>query len=212
MTALGTIGFGVGGGALGDSIQKGNILGGMTGLNSNSKKMTSNQQKADNCANYARSAKLGGDINKKSLSDYADQAVMFATSLGVNQDTANAVTNAKNALGSDCNNTNKQKCTDYDNALDRLATACALKKGELSEDEGSDKNSWIGGAVGSVVGSVAGGILVNKLVGDIQKSSLDSAQKAAYEEWMNNVGRHINCYVGGDEAGEYGDIITTSIE
>ena len=212
LTALGTIGFGVGGGALGDSIQKGNILGGMTGLNSNSKKMNSNQQKADKCANYARSAKLGGDINKKSLSDYADQAVIFAESLRVNQDTVNAVRNAKNALDSDCKGNNKQKCTDYDNALNSLATACALKKGELSEDEGSDKNSWIGGAVGSVVGSVAGGILINKLVGDIQKSSLDSAQKAAYEEWMNNVGRHINCYVGGDEAGEYGDIITTSIE
>ena len=212
LTALGTIGFGVGGGALGDSIQKGNILGGLTGLNSNSKKMTSDQQKAANCANYALLAKLNGDISNRA-SVYANQAITYATSLGVGKGITDAVTTAKAVLGSDCKGAEAKKvCNDYDAALDNLASACTLKKDDLSKDEGSDKNSWIGGAVGSVVGSVAGGILVNKLVGDIQKSSLDAAQKAAYEEWMNNVGRHINCYVGGDEAGEYGDIITTSIE
>ena len=51
-----------------------------------------------------------------------------------------------------------------------------------------------------------------KATKDIQQSELDAEQKAAYTEWMNNVGRHISCFIGGDEAGSYGDTITTSLE
>jgi hypothetical protein len=62
------------------------------------------------------------------------------------------------------------------------------------------------------VTTIAGGVLAYKATRDIQQSSLDSEQRAAYEEFMNTIGNHISCYIGGDEAGSYGDIITTSIE
>ena len=28
---------------------------------------------------------------------------------------------------------------------------------------------------------------------------------------MNNVGKHIKCYIGTEEAGEYGDILSVSV-
>jgi len=66
--------------------------------------------------------------------------------------------------------------------------------------------------VTTVVSAAVGGATVWKATRDIQDANLTAAEKAAYDEWMNNVGRHITCYIGGDEAGSYGDVITTSLE
>ena len=67
-------------------------------------------------------------------------------------------------------------------------------------------------AVGAGVGAIAGGVLAYEATKSIQNSKLDSVEKAAYDEWMNEVGNHIRCFVGGDEVGMYGDIISTSME
>ena len=67
----------------------------------------------------------------------------------------------------------------------------------------------LGGAVAS---GVVGTLIVNKLTRDIQDTNLDSAEKAAYNEWMDSIGKHIRCYIGADEVGMYGDIISTSME
>ena len=67
-------------------------------------------------------------------------------------------------------------------------------------------------AVGATVSAIAGGLIVNKMTRDIQESNLDKAQKEAYDEWMNEIGSHIQCYIGGDEVGSYGDVISTSLE
>ena len=74
------------------------------------------------------------------------------------------------------------------------------------------KQRMLGTAIGAGVGATAGGLLVYKATYDIQKANLDAEQKAAIEEWMNDVGRHITCYIGSDEAGNYGDMISTSLE
>ena len=65
---------------------------------------------------------------------------------------------------------------------------------------------------GAAVVGTAGTLIVNRLTKDIQDANLDADKKKAYNEWMDNVGKHIHCYIGGDEAGQYGDIITTSME
>lgn len=67
-------------------------------------------------------------------------------------------------------------------------------------------------AAGTVVGGVAGGVLAYQAVRNIQDAKLDSVQQAAYDEFMSEVGRHIVCYIGGDEVGSYNDIISTSLE
>ena len=67
-------------------------------------------------------------------------------------------------------------------------------------------------ALGTVVLGTAGGLLVNKATRDIQQSNLDAAEKAAYEEFMNKVGSHIKCYIGAEEAGQYGDILSITLQ
>ena len=93
------------------------------------------------------------------------------------------------------------------NALGVLKTAC-----ENTDSSSEAKNQWLAPTLGAVVTGVAGGLLVNKATRDIQASNLSAAEKAAYEEWMNNVGKHIKCYIGTDEAGQYGDILSVSME
>ena len=209
LTALGTIGFGLGGGALGNSIQSGKALGSLTGLNSNKK--INNETIIENCEDRAKTAMASG-LSKDAQIAAANDAIVYASRLEINTDAAsNKVAILQKAADGTATTA---ASADLSTAMRDLSIACNSKRDASSkkDDDKKNSNTLLGTSIGTVVGSVAGGILINKMVGDIQKSSLDAAQKAAYDEWMNNVGRHVSCYVGGDEAGEYGDIITTSIE
>ena len=94
-------------------------------------------------------------------------------------------------------------------ALDDLQVALNAVDGE--EKEKKDLTP-VWSALGTVVLGTAGGLLVNKATRDIQQSNLDAAEKAAYEEFMNKVGSHIKCYIGADEAGQYGDILSITLQ
>ena len=94
-------------------------------------------------------------------------------------------------------------------ALDDLQVALNAVDGE--EKEKKDLTP-VWSALGTVVLGTAGGLLVNKATRDIQQSNLDAAEKAAYEEFMNKVGSHIKCYIGAEEAGQYGDILSITLQ
>lgn len=82
------------------------------------------------------------------------------------------------------------------------------------DDKGASaqKTKSISTAIGTGVGAIAGGVLAYRATKSVQESKLDKVEQAAYDEWMNEVGNHIRCFVGGDEVGQYGDIISTSME
>lgn len=82
------------------------------------------------------------------------------------------------------------------------------------DDKGASaqKTKSISTAIGTGVGAIAGGVLAYQATKSVQESKLDKVEQAAYDEWMNEVGNHIRCFVGGDEVGQYGDIISTSME
>lgn len=205
LTALGVLGFGAGGAVLGSNIQSGKALGSLTGLNSN--KDTNTERFIKICEDRAKTAMTSG-ISKDAQITAANEAIVAASRLDLDTTDAASCVDALSKKTSGYNEESSKLST----AMRNLSLSCSKKDSDDNNDNEKKNNTLLGTSIGTVVSSVAGGILINKLVGDIQKTSLDSAQKAAYEEWMNNVGRHISCYVGGDEAGEYGDIITTSIE
>ena len=80
------------------------------------------------------------------------------------------------------------------------------KKSNVGISDNAGK--WIGGVVGTV-GGAALGYHITKEVLDAQ---LDKAQQEAIQEFMDNVGSKIHCYIGSDEVGTYGDVISTSME
>lgn len=222
LTTLGALGGTVGGAYLGSGIQNGTVFGGLTGLGDGGKKNNNAKSAVQNCIDYAEQAPKESDFEQ--MRTYANAAIERAKAAGVSVSSSvnDAVNNLSKISAGDNDNTEydiggaKKKKSDLvsaaKTAMGTLKTACELKKDDSGEPKKGNNNAWVGSTIGAVTTGLAGGFLVNKITKDIQDSNLDSAQKAAYEEWMNNVGKHIQCYIGGDEAGEYGDIITTSIE
>ena len=215
-TLLGTVGGAIGGGYLGAGIQDGTVFGKMTGLKKDSSEtsmavkyidaiknsMNSSNPDVATVTNWMVSLKTEAKKLKVSDSDItpADNAVAVWAS-------------AQKTLNSASKPTEEQKSavvtakTNAVSALDVLKTAC-----ENADGTTESKNQWLAPTLGAVLTGAAGGFLVNKATRDIQASNLSSAEKAAYEEWMNNVGKHIKCYIGPDEAGEYGDILSVTME
>ena len=111
-------------------------------------------------------------------------------------------------------NTSGTTTTVNTNAINTLRAACEVVANSTTDDK--DEKSWwekSGGAtIGAVVGSVAGGILAHKAIGSIQDQELNSVERAAYNEFMDSVGSKIRCFVGPEEVGMYGTIISTSMD
>ena len=215
----GTVGGGVGGYYLGKSFTDGKLAG----LNSKAKgtQLTS-EQMAKNCGEYVDAAKeqieianneSGNASERKTAANnaksYAETAVDYADKLGVLDAYTKAVTDAFTTNGD-------KSITIGANAaasLDTLKSKCDAAK-DGSQIKSKDR-SWITPtttAITAVVGGAATGGIAWAATKSVQDKKLSEAEQAAYDEWMNAVGKHITCYIGGDEAGAYGDIITTSID
>lgn len=219
MTVLGALGGSVGGAYLGASLQDGSAFGKLTGLNNVSVDKNSTASQSRLCNSYVASAKVdenSTDIEKAKIQNNVEMAIDSASQLNVDKEIQDSVSKAFKDLPESCTGeTNKNICKSYNALLDRLGKACQLQSDKASisgNKSGAQGKTWIGSTVGAAVVGTAGAFLLNRATRDIQDSNMDAAQKAAYNEWMNSVGKHISCYVGGDEAGTYGDIITTSIE
>ena len=220
LTALGALGSGVGGAFLGNGIQKGTILGGLTG---NKKDTKNSRTLAVNRIESTKSLMNTGDYQQAQT--YMTSAASSAKELGVPDGiitaASDAVTewaNAYRAYESETNTTTKnEKYNQAEslrntavNRLNSLKTEC-----ENSSDSNNGDTWWSrsGGAlVGSVVTAAAGGVLVNRATRDIQKANLSKAEQEAYDKFMNDVGNHIKCYIGTQEVGQYGVIISVSME
>lgn len=219
MTVLGALGGSVGGAYLGASLQDGSAFGKLTGLNRVSVDKNSAASQSSMCNTYVSGAKVdenSTDIQKENIQNSVNTAIDFASQLNVDSEFQDSVSRAFKELPGSCTGEeNSKACKNYNAALDRLSSACKSRADLASTSgnkSGAQSKTWIGSTVGAVAVGTAGAFLLNRATRDIQDSNMDAAQKAAYNEWMNSVGKHISCYVGGDEAGTYGDIITTSIE
>jgi hypothetical protein len=94
--------------------------------------------------------------------------------------------------------------------LGTLEKACQeAGKGEDEEARKSrrDKN-LIAGAVGTAVGSALGA----GITASVLQAKYEKAENEAIAAWMEEVGDHIQCYIGGEELGSYGDTISIEIE
>ena len=94
--------------------------------------------------------------------------------------------------------------------LSTLEKACQeADKGESDDDRKSrrDKN-LITGAVGTAVGSALGA----GITASVLQAKYEKAENEAIATWMEEVGDHIQCYLGGEELGSYGDTISIEIE
>ena len=95
-------------------------------------------------------------------------------------------------------------------AMGALQSACK-KLADADSDEQA-KNKRAASGYGALGGAVVGGALTWGITRSILDAQVNSAQQAAIKEFMDSVGSKIRCYIGGDEVGMYGDVISTSME
>jgi hypothetical protein len=99
---------------------------------------------------------------------------------------------------------------ELDAKMSELRSACIDLANDDDPEEAKKKRT--AALIGAGVTAVAGSVLAYKVTKSIQDSALDKAEQAAIQEFMDNVGSKIRCYIGGEEVGTYGDVISTSME
>ena len=78
--------------------------------------------------------------------------------------------------------------------------------------EAQRKKTRTASAIGAGVGALGGGILAYQITDTIMDKARDDASRAAIAEFMENVGSKIHCFIGGEEAGTFGETVVTSME
>ena len=93
------------------------------------------------------------------------------------------------------------------NAMVQLKNDCVT----LANSSTNTKGRTVAAAISGVVTSVAGALGYH-IVDEIQKQERSQAEQEAIKKFMDEVGSKIHCYIGADEVGRYGDVISTSME
>ena len=97
-------------------------------------------------------------------------------------------------------------------AMGDLQAACVALANDDDNSDSKAKKKRNAVIVGSAVTAVAGVALTWGVTRSILDAQVNSAEQAAVKEFMDSVGSKIRCYIGGDEVGMYGDVISTSME
>ena len=118
---------------------------------------------------------------------------------------------------SGCDSDNIGEVEDSDEVISGMAgcwtTSCKTINEHVSSiedycgDVSGKKRAWAD-VIGAGVVGAASGITTKQ----IMKAGNRAAFTAAQQEFMNNVGNHIYCFIGADEAGTYGDLIEISVD
>ena len=237
MAALGAVGLGTGGMLAGDAIQGGSIFG---GLNKKTKTSVAKEQKCKDLANlyaldnaskaYATHLIDRVEVVDKQAAKEARQMVEWAYQSNEYTENAKEVICGRKDFDTagDCaesyeesdatkyryskSETKKlarQRSVDMVNNLVRL---CDLEDEATEKKNGTWWKQHGGQLIGSVVGAGAGAGLAYAITKKVQDAELDKAEQAAIQEFMDNVGSKIHCYIGSEEVGTYGDVISTSME
>ena len=232
MAALGTLGGGLGGAYLGAGIQDGSVFSGLTGKKKDDVKKSS-EWTEDKCKSYAdaynsqgsdvvartllnKMQELNGGSDSEAMAD-ARKYVDYATMTSFSEADAKKICGAElTGCKVDGNGSGKDDKKVKAQAL-KLAKSKVLNLKQECEaliDTPVEKKSktGLGAGIGAAAGAIGGGLLAWQVTKSIQDANLDKAEQEAIQEFMDNVGSKIRCYIGGDEVGMYGDVISTSME
>lgn len=212
LAPIAAIGTGVGGAYLGSGIANGEVFGKLSGLNSNmrGKKTPEQLRKACDSAINGIKGRTSDD-----LSNSVRYALNAALDAGVSPSDISKVRDAFSDFGDTISSLDKDGNDDkwraFDTALNDLSTKCHEVTTAENVTADAKKTKVAAGVTGAVT-AVAGGVLTYYATKAIQDAELDKAEREAYDMFMEEIGNHIYCYIGGEEAGQYGDVITTSME
>ena len=101
-------------------------------------------------------------------------------------------------------------CIDLHNYITGLRKALGIDSNGTEKDP-NKKRLGID-ALASVGTGIAGFLATRETMKDANKKEYDAAEREAMNEFMSNVGSHIYCFIGAEEAGTFGDVVEVSME
>ena len=92
-----------------------------------------------------------------------------------------------------------------------LASSC--KNYESYADNGQRGKSQKAARIAvPIATTLAGGALGAGITASVIQAKKEEIKNKAVAEWMEEIGEHIQCYLGADELGSYGDVVSFTIE
>lgn len=210
------IGGGIGGAYLADSLQDSNMLGGLTKKN----KKTSSQRErnisaATNCSNYNYPSLSDEPTTNEKSQAYRYAQGMLSASRDISSTNKNsALVSARSEVETHCNSSDNAVKDECKAAFEALKNACKNVidyNGQYDDDDdatGRGITNIVGAGIGAAALGTIGGTATYYNIKAANRKKFTEAEK----EFMDNVGSHIYCFVGADEAGTYGDLIQLSLD
>lgn len=195
--AWGTVAPALAGGALGVGLTESGVLGNL--MNKADTKNDANALNYKNtCKSMARAAKNTAsgidDSNFSSVKTYLDKAKEACDNLwdsgcaevpSLDSTTLGAVNASADGYIDLCNSAT----TDY-NEKGTKAARIAIP----------------------IVTAAAGGALGAGITASVIKQNKENIKNTAAQQWMDEVGEHIQCYIGTEELGTYGDVVSIELD
>ena len=208
--AWGTIAPALAGGAIGTGLTESGVLG--KWLNKSNNKSDQKQRKSS-CISYANNA-----------ISYAQKAATVGLTGDQKDAYINSAKDSLNAAKNMCDNVVTSD-NDKDKACPAVADAATPESIEgkasfiksscenASDNGGNDISENKAARIAiPIATTLAGGALGAGITASVLKAKYEKAENAAIAEWMEEIGEHIQCYLGAEELGSYGDVISFTIE
>ena len=200
--AWGTVAPALGGGAIGTALTESGVIGGLINK-SNEKNSNSSTQKQ----------------RKSFCISYANNAINASTEDAAKSALDKAISECKGLYATaDQGRCEESPDTSGDDALKNIRTAaqnvkstCEVASNTNAANAG--KNNNLGARIAiPIVSTLGAGALGAGITASVLKANRESAKTEAEQKWMAEVGEHIQCYLGTDELGTYGDVVSIEIE
>ena len=203
---------GIGGGLLGEYLGSGKV-GGLG--KSDAKVQTDKSTNSGSCVNNAQKCrdKLDSEDVKWSDVGSCSSAVTDASNAGLSKSN-DGYKNAKELLSEIRKETSTQKKTEklQEKREDLIS---AMNDLELECEKQYDKkvnNGALGAGLGATLGGLAGAGLGVGIAASVLEAKKNTKMNAAEKEWMDTIGQHIHCYVGGTRVGGMYDTVSFNFD
>ena len=168
-------------------------------------KTTENKSGASECSTYAKSAitsanrakELDRDETKDSSVDKSDALRSLSRAISICK-----------TLDLGCTSVNED--LEPDDIINKAMIVQETCDRALAKD--INKSAKATNVSVPIVTSLAGAALGGGITASVIKQKKENIQNEAAQKWMDEVGEHIQCFVGTDELGTYGDSVAIEID
>ena len=196
--AWATIGSALGGGALGLGLTESGLLGGLMN-NANSKLNGDATQKRnrDSCINYADSANTASNLDL--CKSYLNSAATLCSDVGGNKGV--------------CSQSVRSDIDDSEKLLEDCKNKALIVKEECESAYKSNMKTNTATRIAvPIATTLAGGALGAGITASVIKQNRENIKNTAAQQWMDEIGEHIQCYIGTEELGTYGDVVSIELD